>query len=148
MTYIKNKKAPQDFNISETYSGGIVLLGTEVKSIKTKQGSIETGKCIIRGGECFLVGAYIPPFQKNNMPDSYDPYRSRILIFTKKEKERLALHDSTKGTALVPLSIYAQGRLIKIDIGIGKRKNKRDRRQDLREKMEKRERHFQDNGMF
>ena len=140
MTFIKNKKVYSDFLISETFSGGIALLGSEVKSIKKKQGNIEAGRCIVRGGECFLIGVYIPPYQKNNASQNYDPYRSRTLIFTKKEKEKLALYDSTKGISLIPLSLYPKGRLIKIDIGVGKRKNKKDRRMDLRAKIEKRER--------
>lgn len=140
MSYITNKKVLSEFFISEKYSAGIELFGHEVKSIKRGLGSLIGSRCIVRGNECFVVGMYIPPYQKQNTVENYDPYRSRKLIITRKEKNVLALLETTKGTSLLPLSLYPKERIIKMDIGVGKRKDPRDKRQDIRKKIERRER--------
>ena len=140
MRYLTNRKVLSEFFVSETFSGGMALFGYEVKSIKNGLGDLAGSRCVVRGEECFVTGMYIPPYQKKNTDTAYDPYRTRKVIVTKKEIHTLAQYEATKGISLLPLSLYSKGRLIKVDIGVARRKNPRDRRLEIRKKIEKRER--------
>ena len=132
MAHITNTSARRHFEIIDTVRAGISLLGTEVKSIRTGKGSLVGAQALIRGGEIYLVGATIPPFQEKNTPSSYDPTRSRRLLLTRKEIQRLYTQTESKHLTLVPLSIYTNGRVLKIDIGIARKKNARDKREDIK----------------
>jgi SsrA-binding protein len=141
-TYIDNRKAHFNYQIEDTYEAGIELLGFEVKAIKEGLGNLNSAFCIIRGKEAFLVGMHISPYQPNNTPKEYDPERTRKLLLSKKEIEKLAKADDEKGLTLVPLSVYSKGRLIKVSVAIGKGKkiyNKREtiRKRDLDREMER-----------
>ena len=83
--YAENRKARFNYEILEKYETGIELLGTEVKSVRGGQMSLEGAFVIVRGGEAFLINANIPPFQPKNAPKDYDPLRNRKLFLTKKE---------------------------------------------------------------
>lgn len=138
-TYVHNKKASFNFEILETYEAGISLLGTEVKAIRAKQGKLDGSYVRIRGGEAFLVGAHIPPFQKKNTADSYDPERSRKLLLNKKQLAELYTKSEQQGLTLVPISLYNSGRNIKLAIALARGKKKQDKREAIKERDTKRE---------
>lgn len=119
--------------VKETFEAGLELRGFEVKNLAAKQGSIDGARILVRGGEVFMVGAYIPPYQIANVPKSYDPYRTRRLLLNKKEIEYLATSLVGTGLQIVAVSIYANKK-IKIQIALAKKRNKADSREYLKEK--------------
>ena len=146
MSLINNKKAYSNYEISDTYSAGMELFGFEVKSLRNGHGSLEGAYVTVRGNEAFLVNAFIPPFQEKNAFKDYDPHRNRKLLLTKKEIKELGNIEKTKGLTIVPISVYNKGRVLKIDIGIGKGKKKYDKRETLKKQTTEREtrREFKD----
>ena len=139
MALIENKKARFNYEIGETYEAGIKLFGYEVKSLRKGLGSLDGAYAVVRGGETFLIGAEIPPFQAKNAPASYDPRRNRKLLLTKKEIRALSQEENKKGLTIVPISVYSKGRKIKVTLGIGKGKKKFDKRQSIKKREADRE---------
>jgi SsrA-binding protein len=133
-TLVENKKAYFNYEILEKFDAGIELLGPEVKSLKNKRGSLEGAHVIVRGGEAFIVGMHIPPYQLNNTPKDYDPIRNRRLLLVKKEIDAIAGAESKKGLTIVPISLYTKGRKIKVSIGIGRGKKKYDKRETIKKR--------------
>jgi len=131
---VHNKKASFDYEIVDKFEAGIELLGLEVKSLKKKQGSLLGAYVIVRGNEAFLINANIPPYQPSNTPDSYDPYRNRKLLLTKKELANLIGLEKQKGLTIVPISIYTKGRKIKLELGIARGKKKYDKRESIKKR--------------
>lgn len=129
---LEHKKARFNYEILETFEAGIELLGPEVKSIRAKQGSLEGAHITVRGGEAYLIGAHIPPYQPSNTPKDYNPDRIRKLLLTKKELSLLAGQESKKGLTIVPISVYNKGKVLKLDIGVAKGKKKHDKRETLK----------------
>jgi SsrA-binding protein len=136
---ITNKRARFDFEVLEEFDVGVELLGMEVKSVRQKKGKLEGGRIVVRGGEAFLVGVSIPPYQPSNTPKSYDPERPRRLLLTKKEIAAIAGAESKKGLTIVPLSCYNKNRLLKLQIAIVRGKKKADKREAIKERESKRE---------
>mgnify|MGYP001568104876 FL=1 len=134
MEGIKNKKAFFNYEITEKYTAGVELLGLEVKSVKNGHGSLEGAYVILRGGEAFLTGATIPPYQPGNSPADYDPMRVRRLLLQKKELKELAEASQTAGLTIVPLGMYNKGRYVKVDIAIGRGKKKFDKRETIKKR--------------
>lgn len=132
--YIDNKKAHFNYIIEDTYEAGIELQGHEVKSIKNSQGNINSAFCIVRGGEAYIVGMHIPPYQVNNTDPGYDPDRTRKLLLSKKEIKKLADKDDIKGLTLVPLSLYSKGPYIKVSIAIARGKKTFDKRETIKKR--------------
>lgn len=132
MSLIENKKARLRFEILETYVAGMELSGAETKSLRAKHGSLEGARVVVRGGEAFLLGMTIPPYQVKNTPETYDPERTRRLLLSKKEIAELADAESKKGLTTVPLEVYNAGRYIKVSIAVVKGKGKADKREDLK----------------
>lgn len=137
-TLIHNKKAQRNYELMETYEAGLDLLGFEVKSLRNKQGSLEGAHVIVRGGEVYLVGATIPPYQPNNAPPHYEPMRNRRLLLSKKEIGELAGFEQQKGLTIVPISVYNKGRLLKLKIAVARGKKKYDKREDIKKREAKR----------
>lgn len=131
-TLLENKKIRLRFSIIETFQAGMELSGAEVKAIRSKLGSLEGSRVLVRGGEAYLIGATIPPYQVLNTPENYDPERSRRLLLTKKEIAQLSDAESAKGLTVVPLEMYNAGRYLKIRIAIVRGKGKADKREDLK----------------
>lgn len=131
---IENKKARLNYEILETISAGIELFGLEVKSLRERHGSLEGAHITARGGEAYLIGATIPPFQPNNTPKEYEPDRNRKLLLTKKEIEKLSNTEHLKGLTVVPISMYNKGRKVKVDIAIVRGKKKFDKREDIKKR--------------
>jgi SsrA-binding protein len=139
MRLLESKKLHLTYVISDTKEAGIELFGFEVKSLRKKQGSLEGAKVIVRGGEAFLVGAYIPPFQPANTPKSYDSYRTRKLLLTKVEIFDLYALEQSKTLTLTPYSLYLKNNLIKCAIAVCKKKNSQDKREDIKKDISRRE---------
>ena len=137
--YAENRRAKFDYEILEKYEAGIELLGSEVKSIRNGQMSLKGAFVIIRGGECFLINANIPPYQPKNTPKNYDPLRNRKLLLTKKEIAELAGNEKNKSLTIAPISAYNKGRKIKIEIALVKGKKKHDKRESIKKRETERE---------
>lgn len=133
-TYITHKKATFDYEILDTYEAGISLLGTEVKSLRHKRGKLEGAHVLIRGGEAFLVGASIPPFQKANTRDDYDSERPRKLLLSQKELAILHTESEKKGLTIIPIQLYNVGRKIKLEIAIVRGKKQFDKRESIKKR--------------
>jgi SsrA-binding protein len=138
MAFIENKKVRFDYELLEPLEAGAELYGHEVKAIKKGMGSLEGARVMIRGGEAFLVGATISPYQEKNTPDSYNPERSRRLLLTKKQIATLAGLESQKGLTIVPIKWYNSNKKVKIEISVARRKKKYDKRETLKARDTKR----------
>ena len=134
MSLIENKKAGLKYEFLEEFEGGIELLGNEVKSVKSRHGSLDGAHVIIRGGEGYLVGAHIPAYQPANTSKNYDPYRTRKLLLTKKEITTLGTQEAARGLTIVPIAMYNKSRKIKISIAVARGKKKYDKRQAIKKR--------------
>src|SRR3989344_2092699 len=132
MSLIENKKARLRFEILDTYVAGMELTGAEVKSLRAKHGSLEGSRVIVRGGEAYVVGMTIPPYQVKNTPESYEPDHERRLLLSKKEIAELADAEPKKGLTIVPLEVYNVSRYVKLSVAIVRGKGKADKREDLK----------------
>lgn len=131
---IDNRKAHFRFEILETFEAGIELLGHEVKALRAGQGSLDGSHVIVRGGEAFLVGMHIPPFQEKNTPKEYDSRRTRRLLLSKKEIAELGTAEGTKGLTVVPLSVYNKRHKLKLSLGIARGKSNADKRETIKKR--------------
>lgn len=138
-TYVQNKKAHHNFTFLETIEAGAVLHGHEVKAIRTGKASLNGAYVIIRGGEAFLVGASISPYQPANTPDSYDTERARTLLLTQKQLLQLHRQSEQSGLTIVPIKWYNKNGKIKLEIAIARGKKKADKRETLKSRDAKRE---------
>jgi SsrA-binding protein len=139
MNLIQNKKAGLRFEILKPFQAGIELSGAEVKSLRKKQGSLEGARILVRGGEAYLIGMSIPPYQIANTPEDYEPEQNRRLLLKKDEIAEISDAESKKGLTVVPFEVYNAGRYIKVRIAIVRGKNKADKREDLKRKDDERE---------
>ncbi len=137
-----NKKATFNYEITDTVEAGIELFGFEVKSLRLGQGSLDGSYVTIRGGEAFVVGMQVSPFQPKNIPADYNPKRDRRLLLTKEEINSLAGAKLT----IVPISVYNSGRKIKVKVGLAQSKKKFDKRETIKKRETDREvrREFRD----
>ncbi len=132
--YAENRKARFNYEILEKYETGIELLGTEVKSVRGGQMSLEGAFVIVRGGEAYLINSNVPPYQIKNAPTDYDPLRNRKLLLTKKELAELTGSEKNKSLTIVPISVYNKNRKIKVEIALVKGKKKFDKRETLKKR--------------
>lgn len=139
MKLVDSKKLHLTYVITETFETGIELFGFEVKALRNKQGSLDGAKVLIRGGEAFLVGTYIPPYQAANTPKSYDPYRTRKLLLKKSELVELYKREQSKTLTLAPHSLYLKHNLIKCEVAVCKKKDNKDKREDIKKDIARRE---------
>lgn len=133
-----NKKAYHDFFIEEKYEAGIVLHGTEVKSMRLGKCSIKEAFIKIENGEVFVYGMHVSPYEKGNIFNK-DPLRVKKLMLHKMEINKLSGKISEKGYTLVPLQVYFKDGRAKVEIGLAKGKKLYDKRQDIAKKDQKRE---------
>ena len=133
-----NKRARFDYEILEKLEAGLVLKGYEVKSIKTGHISLKGAYVAITGGEAFLIIANVPAYQPLNMPKDYDPTQSRKILLRRSQIKSLIGRISQKGLTLTPIKVYSKGKLIKIEIGLGKGKRKIDKREAIKKREAKR----------
>lgn len=133
-----NKKAYHDYFIDEKYETGIALYGTEVKSIRMGKCSVKEAFVRIDGGEIFISGMNVNPYEKGNIFNK-DPLRVRKLLMHKAEIGKLANKVDVKGYTLVPLQVYFKGSLVKLEIGLARGKKLYDKRDDIAKKDQRRE---------
>ena len=133
-TFINNKKAHFNYQIEDTIEAGIELFGHEVKSIKGGKGNLNSAFCIVRGGEAFIVGMHIPPYQPQNVDLGYNPDRIRRLLLSKKDIKKLAEKDGIKGLTLIPLSLYSKGPYVKVSISVARGKKVFDKRETIKKR--------------
>lgn len=134
MTLVEYKKALLKYAPLEEFRAGIELLGTEVKSLRNKLGSLDGARVVVRGGEAFVVGMTIPPYQASNTAKGYDAERTRRLLLGKGEIAQLADAESKKGLTIVPLEVYTSKDLVKLRLAIVRGKGKSDKREDLKKR--------------
>ena len=132
-----NKKAYHDYFILDTYEAGIVLHGTEVKSLRMGKCSIKESFIRIENGEVFIYGMHISPYEKGNIFNK-DPLRVKKLMLHKAEINKLIGKTKEKGMAIVPLKVYFKGSLVKVEIGLARGKKLYDKRQDIAKKDQRR----------
>ena len=133
-----NRKARHDYHIEETYEAGIVLTGTEVKSVRNTRVNLKDSYAKVENGEVFLYNMHISPYEQGNR-FNHEPLRIRKLLMHKAEIERLAGKINEKGYALVPLKIYLGRGRVKIELGLARGKKLYDKRRDIAERDSKRE---------
>ena len=136
--YSSNPNANRNFHIEEKFEAGVVLSGSEVKSIKNGKISIKESYAIIKKGELYVINSYIPK-HTNSSYFNHDETRDRKLLLNKIEIRKLIGKTKIKGYTLVPIKVYSKKNLIKFEIGLGKGKKLYDKRVDLKKKDLKRE---------
>ena len=129
----KNPTARHNYTIESTFEAGIVLSGTEIKSIRAGKANIKDTYVIIKNGEAFVLGMHISPYEQGNIFNK-DPLRDRKLLMHKKEIMRLYGSIKTKAISLVPLTLYWKNGKVKMEIGVGKGKKLYDKREDIDKK--------------
>ena len=132
-----NRKARHEYSIEDTIEAGIVLTGTEVKSLRAGHCSLQEGYAIIRDGEAILRGVHIAPYQEGSS-SNVDPVRDRKLLLHHQELRRLSTKLRERGYTLVPLKLYFLRGHAKLELGLAKGKKLFDKRRTLREADEKR----------
>ncbi len=135
---VKNKKARFEYEILDTFEAGIVLKGTEVKSIRQKKVSIQESYAKIKNGEVFIVGMNISHYDKGNY-FNHDPLRERKLLLHKQEIKRLTGKLAERGFTLVPLRLYIKNGKVKLELGLAKGKNIHDKRKTIQDRDMKRD---------
>ena len=133
-----NKKARHDYFIEDTYEAGIVLHGTEVKSLRAGHCSIKESFVRVDNGEVIIYGMHINPYEKGNIFNK-DPLRPKKLLMHKKEILKLQQKIAEQGYTLVPSEVYLKGNLVKVKIALAKGKKLYDKRQDIAKKDARRE---------
>ena len=133
-----NRKARHDYFIIESFEAGVELRGTEVKSIRTGQVSLTGAHARVEDGDVLLCGVNIPPYEHGNR-FNHPPDRPRRLLLHRREIRKLQVHLEQKGHALVPLGVYLKRGLVKIELGLCRGKQQRDKRETLRRKTAERE---------
>lgn len=129
----KNPTAYHNYNIEDTLEAGIVLYGTEIKSIRNGKVNLKDSYAIIKHGELYIMGMHISPYEFGNILNK-NPLRDKKLLVHKKEINKLIGLVKQKGYSLVPIKIYFKGNFIKLELGIGKGKKLYDKRQDIAKK--------------
>ena len=133
-----NKKAYHDYFILEKYEAGIVLHGTEAKSLRMGKCSIKEAFIRVESGEMYIYGMRISPYEKGNIFNK-DPLRVRKLLLHKKEINKIFGKMKEQGITVVPLQVYFSGSLVKLEIGLAKGKKLYDKRDDIARKDQRRE---------
>jgi SsrA-binding protein len=134
----RNPKATHDYHVLETWEAGLVLTGTEVKSLRNGKASIKEAYARVHNGEVWLEGMNITPYEQGNRYN-HDPVRTRKLLLHRKEIERMVGAVEQRGLTLVPLELYFKHGRAKLALALGKGKKQHDKREDLKRKIAERE---------
>lgn len=129
----KNPVARHNYIITDTLEAGIVLTGTEIKSIRNGKVNLKDSYAGIKNGEAYIYSMHISPYVQGNIFNK-DPLRDRKLLLNKREIFRLSGLINQKGYTLVPISLYFKNNIVKLELGIGKGKKLYDKREDLKKK--------------
>ncbi|GAE92803.1 tmRNA-binding protein SmpB [Gracilibacillus boraciitolerans JCM 21714] len=134
----QNKKANHDYFIEETYEAGVILQGTEIKSIRAGRVNLKDSFATIRQGEAYINNMHISTYEQGNR-FNHDPTRARKLLLHRKQIDKLIGDSQQAGYSIIPLKIYIKNGFAKVLIGLARGKKKYDKREDLKQKQAKRD---------
>ena len=134
----QNKKAYHDYFIEETIQAGISLLGTEVKSMRAGRCNLKESFVVFEGGSAFISGMHVSPYEFGNIFNK-DPVRRRRLLLHKAQINKLRGAVTAKGYTVVPVKVYLEGSLVKVDIALARGKKQYDKREVMAKKTQRRE---------
>jgi SsrA-binding protein len=134
----QNKRARHDYSVEDVYEAGLVLTGTEVKSLRAGRASLTDGYATIEGGEAWLRGVHIPEYTQGTWTN-HEPRRARKLLLHRDELRRIAGKVADSGVTLVPLSLYFKDGYAKVDLAVARGRKTYDKRQAIAERETKRE---------
>jgi SsrA-binding protein len=130
-TIATNKRAHFDYTLGDHYEAGLVLSGSEVKSVKTGHASLKGSFVTVKGGELFLTNSLIPRYQHAHRDTKHDDSRSRKLLLRRREVRSLIGKSRVEGLTLVPIRLYTKGQLVKLEFAVGKGKKAFDKRENI-----------------
>lgn len=130
---IYNRKAKHDYFIEDIYEAGIVLTGTEIKSVRAGNANIKDSYGVIKNNEIFLLNMFISQYKEGNI-FNHDETRTRKLLLHKKEIKKISEKVNTQGLTLIPLKLYLKNNILKVELGICRGKKNYDKREALKEK--------------
>ncbi|MGH8873504.1 MAG: SsrA-binding protein SmpB [Acidimicrobiia bacterium] len=133
-----NRRARRNYTVVETVEAGLALLGSEVKSLREGRLDLKDSYAVVKGGEAYLVGAYIAPYEFAR-DGGHDPERERKLLLHRREIDRIGGQIAEKGLTLVPLQVYFKEGKAKVELGLAKGKTTYDKRQTIKERDHERE---------
>lgn len=133
-----NRKARHDYFILDTLEAGLVLKGTEVKSLRSGNANLQDSYALVKNGELWLFGMHISPYEHGSF-SNHDPRRTRKLLLSKREIRRLLGRVQEKGLTIIPLSIYFKGAYAKIELAIAQGKKSYDKRESIKQREAKRD---------
>ena len=136
---IENRRAWHDYHIEAKLECGMVLVGSEVKSLRNGRGQLAESFARIEHGELILHGCHIDPYEKSASVNNHEPLRDRKLLVHKRELRRLEDATKTRGTTLIPLAIYFKDGRAKVELGVARGKQQHDKRDAIRRKEQDRE---------
>ena len=134
----RNKRALHDYHVVETWEAGLMLTGTEIKSLRTGQANMSDSYGVVRDGEVFLLNLHIPPYEQGNQ-FNHDPTRTRKLLLHKKEIKRMIGAVERQGLTLIPLELYFKKGKANVALALGKGKKLHDKRADEKKRDDQRE---------
>ena len=134
-----NKKAKRDYEVVESLEAGVVLTGSEVKSLRAGQGNLLGSRVVMRGGEVWMTGFSVPKYRFDGREDEHDPDRVKKLLVKQIEMRRLKVKAKGGGLTMIPLSMYNKRGLIKVEIGLVRGKKKYEKRELLKKRKQKRD---------
>jgi SsrA-binding protein len=134
-----NRKAFYEYAFVDKIEAGVVLTGTEVKSLRTNGCSMGDGYVRVRGGEAWLVNVRIPPYERGTFFSQHEPTRDRKLLMHARELQRLTGTLQEKGLTLIPLRAYFKRGFVKVELGLGRGKKTHDKREAIKERDVRRE---------
>jgi SsrA-binding protein len=129
----ENRRARHDYHLLERFEAGVVLTGTEVKSLRQGQASLQRAFADVRDGEAWLVGAHIPEYAQGNIAN-HDPDRDRKLLLNRREIDSMLAQVRERGLTLIPTRLYFKGGRVKVEVAVARGKEARDKRRDLAER--------------
>ncbi len=135
---ISNRRARFEYEILETFEAGIVLVGSEVKSLRQGKANLQDSYALVKNGEIWLLNMHINPYEQANQ-FNHDPLRTRKLLLNKSEIAKLQVKTNEKGLTLIPLKLYFKKGNAKVQLGIGKGKKLHDKRESIKERDVERE---------
>jgi len=136
-TVAQNRKARHEYEVSETFEAGLVLTGTEVKSLRAGKCSLQDGYAVVRDGQALLRGVHISPYKQGSIHNQ-EPIRERSLLLHKQEIRKITTKLEERGFTLVPLRIYFKRGYAKVELGLAKGRHTYDKRRKLKDQDEKR----------
>lgn len=137
-TIAVNRRARHDYHIDETFEAGLVLTGTEIKSIRANKVNLAGAYARVEGGEAWLIGAHIAPYEQASR-DNHEPRRTRKLLLHRSEIDEIVGRARQKGQTIVPLRLYISRGRAKLELGLARGKQLYDKRRDIAERDAKRE---------